>query len=415
MSIQLTKVLKHVEVALLKRCYTPIVCLLVLASLSFLLQGTSFDPLTAAQNQRLEFQTDHLSSQNVALSAAEAHLAEAVLTSDFGDNSKALRVLYVGNSQSMAIMDRLPGDLTSPQWLQVLLARQSMTDESQVDVRSGSLPNLTMAEFLVKLVAAGGQARPVNVFLGSLVLEEWRGLSIRDEVLSLTLSQKVNDDLATLVISNPDLQFAGRILTSVLPPESLGQTTASGSIESQRATFASDLERRLQTWVENQLPLFAMRSHLYGRMALGYYALRNRLLGITSATARPVPEASYRASLELLELSLRYAQSKGIHVILYLTPLRSIQPNPNLPTDVARFRRDIPIVCQRHGVTCLDYTDLVPEHLWTNYSDETVGTSGQRDFAHFTGAAHKLLAERLMTDVKSLIADWVWEKATYQP
>jgi lysophospholipase L1-like esterase len=134
------------------------------------------------------------------------------------------------------------------------------------------------------------------------------------------------------------------------------------------------------------------------QVALGYYEWRNRVLGITTASARPVPESSYRASLEMIELALRYAQSSRIQVVLYLSPIRPIQPNPNLPSDVARFRRDVPALCRRYGVKCLDYLDLVPEALWTNYPDDAVGAEGQRDFAHFTGAAHKLLAEKLMAD-----------------
>ncbi len=89
---------------------------------------------------------------------------------------------------------------------------------------------------------------------------------------------------------------------------------------------------------------------------------------------------------------------------MYLCPIRPIQPNPVLPSDLARFRRDVPELCKLYGATCLDYTDLVPEALWTNYPDDDVN-AGQRDYAHFTGAAHKMLAERMMADVGPLLRD----------
>ena len=132
---------------------------------------------------------------------------------------------------------------------------------------------------------------------------------------------------------------------------------------------------------------------------LTYNYWRDRLLGITSSTARPVPASAYQATMELIELALRYARSKEIQVVLYLAPMRlGAQPNPNLPSDVARFRQDVPALCRRYGVTCLDYVDLIPENLWTNYPD--IGAeAGQRDFAHFTGAAHKKLAEQLASDI----------------
>ncbi len=111
------------------RYYTPIVCLLALVALNFLSQQVSFDPLTAAQNSRLEFQTDQVTNQHNTLSITETQLAEAALTPDFGANLAVSNILYVGNSQSMAIMDRLPGDLTTPQWLQILLLRAAVADQ----------------------------------------------------------------------------------------------------------------------------------------------------------------------------------------------------------------------------------------------------------------------------------------------
>ncbi len=237
-------------------------------------------------------------------------------------------------------------------------------------------------------------------------MEEWRNVGVRDEVMSLAQPQIINQKLRELVFANPDLQFANKTLTSILREESNNeaqvfspQKTVNGSPTMLR------LEGRLQFWAAEHISLFALRPQLYAVISMKYMELRNRILGLSTATVRPVPTGIYRTSSELLELSLRYAQSKDIHVILYLAPIRPIQPNPNLPSDVTRFRKDVPMLCQRYNVTCLDYTDLVPEKLWTNYSDGQVG-SGQRDFAHFTGAAHKLLAEQLVIDVGPLFVEW---------
>src|SRR5688572_28362278 len=97
---------------------------------------------------------------------------------------------------------------------------------------------------------------------------------------------------------------------------------------------------------------------------------------------------------------------KDIHVVLYLAPMRSVQPNPNLPEDVKKFRTDVPALCARYGALCLDYVDLVPEDLWTNYSDDPANVGGQRDFAHFTGAAHKVVAEKLVADLAPQLKNW---------
>jgi len=397
------------------RYYTPVVCLLILTLLSLCLPEIVFDPSTAAQGRRIEFQSSESVTQANDLSLDEVQLAQAVLSSGFDDGRDATRILYVGNSQSMAIMDRLPGDLTSPQWLQVLLARQVGTKESQVVVRLGSLPNLTMTELVVKLVAGESPPRGIDVVLLGLVLEEWRALGVRDETLFLAQQQTVRDELTRLVAANADLLSADKSLASILQPASGSQVAAAGSQEPHMVSVATSFENQLQTWAERYIPLFAARSKLHGQISLAYYGLRNRVFGFTSATARPVPEATYRPSLELLELCLRYTQSKDIHIIFYLAPIRPIQPNPNPPADVARFRRDVPALCQRYGITCLDYTDLIPAELWTNYPDDAVGTEGQRDFAHFTGAAHKRLAEQLIVDVGALFVQWARNDGARQP
>lgn len=399
----------------LMRYYIPIVSLLGLLFFGFLAQQAEFDPLAVAQNPRLQFQSAASNSSVNGLTIEETLLAQSVLTSTFTDNIWALRVLYVGNSQTMAIMDREPGDMTSPQWLQLFLARQAEEQASPIEVRLGSLPNMTMPEFVITLIAAGEQPGSVDVLVGSLVLEEWRGLGVREELAVKLDAPQVQETLRHLVSVNSDLRYADIAIVSALGPSTTESTNVVATSSTQRTAAAAELETRLQVAAESISPLFAMRNYLFAHVYLSYIDLRNRVFGITSSSVRPVPEGTYQASLELLELALRYAQAKGIHVILYLSPLRPVQPNPNLPEDVARFRREVPVVCQSYGAICRDYTDLVPEKLWTNYPDDYTGTGGQRDFAHFTGAGHQLLARQLITDVGELLMTWARAKASRQP
>ncbi|HKQ63019.1 MAG TPA: hypothetical protein VJS92_17135, partial [Candidatus Polarisedimenticolaceae bacterium] len=331
----------------------------------------------------------------------EAARADRMLEVDRPARPGARQLLYVGNSQSMAIMDAEPGDLTSPQWLQLLLDRSG---PPPVDVRIGSQPNLTQTESLVLLVAAVQQGRPpLDLFLGAQVLEEYRDLGVREEIARRVADPAVAAVLARLVRDNPDLPAACAALEPLLRQRHEGG-------ERPARGWAARLDRAVNGAAE-RLPLFAERRELRTHIGLSFYAWRNRLLGIHSSTARPVPEATFRSSLELLELILRYARERQIGVALYLAPIRPIQPNPNLAGDVARFRRELPGLAARYGVACVDYVDLVPEALWTNYPDEVEGTSGERDFAHFTGPAHRRLAEALRRD----LAAWLGAPAADAP
>lgn len=402
---------------LVRRTYVPAASMaLVLLVGNWLADTYAFDPLTAAQNQRIRFQKGgDLSSAASGLTAEEADLAEAVIEAKMTTGSDRARLLYAGNSQVLAIMDRRPGDIITPQWLQVLLARQYGLGAQRFDVRLAAFPNITLTELLIKLVAAGEQSpRQPDTLLAAAVLEEFRGLGVRDEIAAALESPIARTGLISLLDANTDLPAARKAIEPFINSAS-GHSTTGGAGDVSNASFASNVEQRLQAAAE-RVPLFAKRQNLQVALDLTYNAWRDRLLGITSSAARPVPAAAYHASLELLEMALRYARSKNIQVAVYLAPMRlGVQPNPNVPFDVARFRRDVPDLCQRYGSLCLDYVDLIPEGLWTNYPDNSVGLGAQRDFAHFTGAAHKLLAERLVSDLGAQLTRSTEDKRSPQP
>lgn len=382
-------------------CYVPIATVCLLLGFTHWFRGSAaFNPLEAAQNSRLRFQTGgESSSAQAGLSAQEVALAERTLDKEFVADGKTTELLYLGNSQTLSIMDPMPGDMITPQWLQVYLARKASPGARPFRVNLGSLPNLTMPEAMIKLVAAGeSNPRQVDVLLLSAVLEEFRGLSIRDEIAEVAKAPAVKSHLMSLANANSDLTTVHSSLEPVLG----SGPAANVPVTDSRTAEAQAIERYLQTRAE-KLPLFADRDSFQGQILLAYHESRNRVLGITSASPRPVPDAAYRSTLELIELALRYCAAKNIPVVVYLAPIRPIQPNPNLPADVARFRHDLPLLCQKYGVTCLDYVDVVPAPLWTNYTESAAGTEGQRDYAHFTGAAHRLVAEKLMADMSEAI------------
>lgn len=86
-----------------------------------------------------------------------------------------VQLLYLGNSQTLAIMDYQPSDLTTPQWLQVLTSR-SQGSGPPVDVRVGWPPNMTATEYSVRLVNARLAHPPqVDVLLEMVVLSKNSG------------------------------------------------------------------------------------------------------------------------------------------------------------------------------------------------------------------------------------------------
>jgi hypothetical protein len=386
--------------AWLRRLYVPVVTLVLIVAVGiYWAQGGTFAPSKAAQNPRIRFQTGG-DAAKAGLTGAEERSAAEVVNPNRSVVAGHTQLLFLGNSQTLAIMDYKPGDLTTPQWLQLSFDKKG---DPPVDVRVGSLPNMTPTEYLITLVAAGeAHPRQVDVLLLMTVLEEFRDLGVRSEVAAQLQDPGVRDVLNELVAGNPDLP---------LPTEALGpildETTEPSTGESRDRSLAVSIESWFQGKLD-ELPMFSQRDAMLGSVYLHFYQLRNWLLGLSSSSSRHVPDYEYRASLQLLELALRYAHSQDILPVLYMTPLRPVQPNPNLPADVQRYRRDIPALCDRYEISCFDYTDLVPEVLWTDYPDQ----QSERDFAHFTGPAHKLVAERLWDDVGPIVTAWAEQTGT---
>jgi hypothetical protein len=363
---------------------------------AFWMQGAAFDPNTAAQNPRIRF-AETADPKLANLPPNVAALASAVVDPNRSALPGHLQLLFLGNSQNLAIMDWTPGDLTTPQWLQVEFAEEWKTP---VDVRVGSLPNMTPTEYLIRLVAAGEHdPTQVDVLLLMTVLEEFRDLSVRSDVAQQAADPAIRKAIEDLLAANPDLPLARQALEPLL-----GGSEAATSGDAPPESVAASIETAVQDSL-NRIPLFRERESLLGSIYVRYYDWRNRLLGISSSSTRRVPDDEYQASMQLLELCLKYAESNGSLPIVYLTPLRPVQPNPNLPADVARYKTDVKQMCADADVTCLDYSNLVPEGMWTNYPDQPES----RDFAHFTGPAHKLVADRLWQDAVPIIRKWAWD------
>jgi hypothetical protein len=268
----------------------------------------------------------------------------------------------------------------------------------------GSLPNLTITELLIKSVDFI-QSKPnqPKIILFSAVLEGFRGLGARDAVAELTDHKQTKTQLAKLALISPDLPAAQ---TALAPFINSNNTPSPSNTNRQfNQSLANKFEQRLQILIE-KIPLFASRQGLISQFYLFYYALRNKILGVTTTTTRPVPSAPYQASLQLLELLLRYAKSNDVRLIIYIAPVRPIKPNPFLPEDIERFRKDVAKLCYNYHEVFLDYTNLIPNVLWTNYPEKDIaGLEGQKDFAHFTGAAHQLLAKQLTKDILPIISN----------
>jgi hypothetical protein len=402
----------------LKRFYYPVLIALILASLNISLQRVSFitprsswDP---SQIVALNPDIEELST----LPASEVEAIKAVYQPDFTDAPQIFKILLLANSQSYIIADGKPGDLTIPHWLQLLLASQEGNNHPPIEIRVGALPDLTQSEYLIKLVAAGEQeAGSIDVVVGGISLRRTtQDNAVRPEVVALLQSPKVYDQLQKLAASSTDLPFATTLISSVLASAVSDRLELTSSKSLMSAPGADIVEIEFQSWLGENFSLFSKAPQLRQWLIIKLIQLRNRAFGITSATPRPFTKTAYRTNLELIEMGLRYAQSRGFHVILYLNPVRPLLPNPTPLEDILQFRADIPRLCERYNAIYFDLTDAIPEQYWTVLpADDENGFSGQPDYYHITAEGHKRLAQILFQDQLPFFDQWIMEKVNNAP
>jgi hypothetical protein len=329
------------------------------------------------------------------------------------NNWDHLSILFLGNSQSYAIMDYSPGDQCMITFLSDMLNRGVEKADAKFPVRYGSVPNLRMSEVLTKSVTGVGdqQHRPDVVLVG-IVLDGLRVLEARTGIAQGAGAPAVSKELADLAQRNPEFQLAMPAVRNLAagPEAQAGAARPQGP--GQNGLFAAGaIEEKLQAKFDRSVPLFRKRVDIYAYLVRLYETQRNTLLKIDTSSRRPMPIATYRTNLQLIELTMKYLREHKVHAVLYFAPIRPIEPKPYDPADVARFRQDFMALCARQGAVCLDYSNLVPEEMWTVYQDnEPTGKTGQRDFAHFTARAHQKVASQLMADLLPNLRDWLSEK-----
>ena len=359
------------------------------------------DPLTAAQNERV-------------MGGGPRREGDPVYADLPVNQPERLSIYYTGNSQVYAIMDYAPGDATMVAYFSDLLNDGWEQPTSRFAVRIGSEPNLRMSELLLKsvLLAVDTEHRP-DVIVAGIVLDGLRWIDARQTLAVQANRSYVRPLLSALVQMSPDLPAARRVVQEMMQGGD-SASAESSDVQAEEATaYHGPVTESLERWLKIQLgasiPVFRERRHLHEQFILYYTVWRNRVLGINTATPRVISPGMYQTNLELIEMTLRFLSERGVYAVFYFAPIRPIEPNPTQPDDVARFRNDLRTMCARYDVVCLDYSNLVPEEMWTNYSEDGMHR-GERDFAHFTARAHRYLAEQLVTDVLPHLESWLSQK-----
>src|SRR5271165_4767466 len=219
-------------VIFLRRLYVPVATVVLVLLLGWWLVRTA-EPLAGPPpEQRKE------TGANPELTPEEAKLARAVIEPGFASRGGREQLLFIGNSQTMAIPFGQPWDISTPQWFQVLLSRRA---PGAVDVHCGSLGGLTMEETFFRVMDFEQSVSSPAAVIIAIHPELINRIGLREEVRQQAQEPASRTELRRLAASNPDLTLATRMIESVLKSDQAGQAG-----KETEATWPKRLENAVQ-------------------------------------------------------------------------------------------------------------------------------------------------------------------------
>ena len=286
-------------------------------------------------------------------------------------------ILWLGNSQLMAINHAQPGDKNAP-----FLLRQRLAERGYF-VATYSIPNANLAEHALIIDAVASQYK-TKMMLLPVVYDDLREQGLRADVAAFA------DDPAVL----KRLQSAA-YWPELKPLLDAHQQITSSDVQTPtKQTIQARVENKFVAWLQKHSLLWKSRIDLRDLLSYAVHTLRNKILGIHSTTKRTVDGGVYRQRMILLDQMLASARKQGIEVIIYIPPYRRDIDGPYIEADYQRFKAEVAILARRNAARFSDLESIVPGSEWGMVTDPLFGLR-EYDFMHFTANGHARLANAL--------------------
>lgn len=288
-------------------------------------------------------------------------------------------VIWLGNSQLMAINRIKQGDVNAP-----FLLHQSLTKQGRYLV-TYSIPNANLSEHALTIDAIASRYKTRTIIL-PVVYDDLREQGIRSDVADFAKDPAVA------------MRLAGAPYWQEIKPLLNAKGQEQGQNDSQRTptqqTVQARAENNVVAFLGKQSALFESRPNLSGMLGFAIHTLRNKALGIHSTTKRKVDPGVYKQRLELLEQIIARIRSQGIHILVYIPPYRRDIDGPYIESDYQQFKMEVARIAKKHDAQLADLESIVPGPEWGTVTDPLFGIK-EHDFMHFTADGHKRLAAAL--------------------
>jgi hypothetical protein len=298
------------------------------------------------------------------------------------DATKQPLVVLSGMSQMYAINDVQPNDQTIAEWLDDQLSPKG------VRVFGLAAPNLDNEEalFLLLSVASDPHTRPAT-FIYGLCFDKFRNVDLRS-------------GYQEFMRRHPEIESSWRETAErhakAYPLASAKMLSTLAELHASATHSETSAEGRLRDAVGRMIPLIGERHELNATAQMRLYDLRNKLLGITPTTKRPIIESRYELNRQFLELIATTAREHGIQPVFYIIPLNPSAETPYVPDQYAAFKRWVATLTQQEQIPFADFEEIVPRGDWGFLN-------GGPDFKHFRGVGHRITADSIASRFSSVL------------
>jgi hypothetical protein len=288
------------------------------------------------------------------------------------DATRQRLVVISGMSQMHAINDAKLGDE---------IISQCMDDAMMphgVRVWGEAAPNLCNEEATMQMVSFFSNPKTTpSVFIYAVCFDKFRNVDLRPGY------QQFMD-------GHPEISQAWRQTADQYaekyPLASAKMLASLRAIQGATTAVRQDtFESRLRDKVGELVPLVGSRQDLNVMFSMQLGSMRNKVLGITPTSKRPIIQSRYDLNREFLALMADLCKDHHVQFIVYVIPLNPQADNPYVPSEYTAFKQWIAGFATERGLPFANLENVVPKDEWGEFN-------GGPDFKHFREEGHRRTA-----------------------
>lgn len=291
--------------------------------------------------------------------------------------------LYLGNSQSHSINQKVKGDNTMSGYLFEDLIQQD------IFFLTASIPNANLQEHYLLYNYFRNNTPNINLLVLPIFMDDLRETGIRENYFrnfsDSAFFIKEDNTLAT-EINEKIISFK---------EEKEGNPENEKDLKALDKTTQENVERYLNQSLNENLSFWNNRKEIRGKYFTSLYKGRNTLLNISSQTTRKMIPSRYKKNINALKLMLDVAQKDSTKILLVIPPIRKDIKFPYDIKEYKNFKSELSEIASTYNAKLIDVDYIIDGKYWGYSAPTQLFKKQDYDFMHFQAKAHKILADSL--------------------